>query len=183
MKQLVIAAALLAAPASAKVVSATPQGFEIAESATVKASPAEVYRALVDIAAWWDGAHSYSGDAANIAIDARPGGCWCEKLKDGGAIEHMRIVYAQPGAILRAQGGLGPLQAEGVLGSLTYTIKPAAGGGSEIAQSYVVGGYMRQGAEKLAPVVDMVMGQGFRRLVSKLETGSPTAAKRAEPTQ
>ena len=42
---------------------------------------------------------------------------------------------------------------------------------------------MRQGAEKLAPVVDMVMGQGFQRLVSKIETGSPTAAKRAEPRQ
>lgn len=182
MKPILIAALLAAAPASAKVVSMTAQGFESTERATVKASPAEVYRTLVDIAGWWDGAHSYSGDAANLSIDARPGGCWCERLADG-AIEHMRIVYAQPGAVLRAQGGLGPLQAEGVTGSLTYTIKPAAGGGSELTQTYVVGGYVRQGAEKLAPAVDGVMGQGFARLVSKLETGSPTAAKRAEPSR
>ena len=175
MKHFVIAAALVAAPASARVVSVTPQGFELAERATVKAPPAEVYRTLVDIASWWDGAHSYSGDAANLSIEARPGGCWCETVKDG-AIEHMRIVYAQPGAVLRAQGGLGPLQAEGIAGSLTYVIKPVAGG-SEITQTYVVGGYIRQGAEKLAPLVDTVMGAGFGRLVAKVDGGSLAAAK------
>jgi uncharacterized protein YndB with AHSA1/START domain len=182
MRLLVIALSLVAAPASAKVVSASPQGFALSETATVAASPADVYRTLVDIASWWDGAHSYSGDAANITIDARPGGCWCEKVSDG-AIEHMRIVYAQPGAVLRAQGGLGPLQGEGVAGSLTYSIKPAAGGGSELTQTYVVGGYIRQGAEKLAPAVDGVMGQGFGRLVAKLTSGAPDAAKRAEPSR
>ncbi|MDO9489545.1 MAG: SRPBCC family protein [Sphingomonadaceae bacterium] len=176
MKQFIIAAALVAAPASAEVASATPQGFELVERATVKAPPAEVYRTLVNIASWWDGAHSYSGDAANLSIDARPGGCWCEKLKDGGGIEHMRIVYAQPGAVLRAQGGLGPLQAEGVAGSLTYAIRPVAGG-SEVTQTYVVGGYIRQGAEKLAPLVDAVMGAGFARLVTRVDGGSLPAAK------
>lgn len=168
-----IAIALLlaasAAPVAARVVSTQPHGFEISETATVKAAPADVYKTLVDIASWWDGAHSYSGDAANLSIDARAGGCWCEKLKDGGSIEHMRIVYAQPGKMLRAQGGLGPLQGEGVLGSLTYTIKPAPGGGSEIVQTYVVGGYLRPGAEKLAPAVDAVMGAGFKRLVAKVD--------------
>jgi uncharacterized protein YndB with AHSA1/START domain len=173
---IVLLLASLAAPGGARVVSALPHGFEIRESATVKAPPAEVYRAIVDIASWWDGAHSYSGDAANLSIDARAGGCWCEKLPDGGTIEHMRIVYARPGAALRAQGGLGPLQAEGVAGSLSYTITPAPGGGSEIAQTYVVGGHIRQGAEKLAPQVDAVMSAGFRRLVARLETGSPTGA-------
>lgn len=175
MKHFVIAAALVAAPASARVVSVTPQGFELAERATVKAPPAEVYRTLVDIASWWDGAHSYSGDAANISIDARAGGCWCETVKDG-AIEHMRIVYAQPGATLRAQGGLGPLQAEGVAGSLTYVMKAVAGG-TEVTQTYVVGGYMRQGAETLAPQVDAVMGAGFARLVAKVDGRPPPAAK------
>ncbi|MFC3711373.1 SRPBCC family protein [Sphingoaurantiacus capsulatus] len=157
------------APASARVVSTQPHGFEISETAVVKAAPEVVYRTLVDIASWWDGNHSYSGNAANISIDARAGGCWCEKLSDGGSIEHMRIVYAQPGKVLRAQGGLGPLQGEGATGSLTYTIKPAAGGGSEVTQTYVVGGYLRPGAEKLAPGVDAVMSAGFKRLVAKVD--------------
>lgn len=178
MKCLVIAAALVAVPASARVVSVTPQGFELSERAVVKAPPAEVYRVLIDIAAWWDGAHSYSGDAANISIEARAGGCWCERLKNGGSIEHMRIVYAQPGAVLRAQGGLGPLQSEGMAGSLTYVIKPVAGG-SEVTQTYVVGGYIRQGAEKLAPQVDAVMTAGFARLVATVDGGSlPTVKPR-----
>lgn len=177
MKQIVIAAALVAAPASGKIVSATAGGFEISETATVKASPAEVYRTMVDIGGWWDGAHSYSGDAKNLSIDARAGGCWCEKLPDGGAIEHMRVVYAQPGKMLRAQGGLGPLQALGVAGSLTWQIKPAAGGGSEVVQRYVVGGYFPDGGDKLAAPVDQVMGAGFQRLIAKIDGGTPGAAK------
>lgn len=175
MKHLVIAMALAAAPAGAKVASSTPQGFELVEKTTVKAPPAEAYRTLVDIASWWDGAHSYSGDVANISIDARAGGCWCETMK-GGTIEHMRVVYAQPGAVLRAHGGLGPLQAEGISGSLTYAIKPVAGG-SEITQTYVVGGYIRQGAEKLAPLVDAVMGAGFKRLAARIDGLAKTAAE------
>lgn len=177
MRRLILAIAMLAAhPLPAKVVSAGPQGFELTERATVKASPGDVYRNLVDIASWWDGAHSYSGSAANLSIDARAGGCWCEKLDGGGTIEHMRIVYAQPGAVLRAQGGLGPLQGEGAAGSLTYTLRAVADG-TEIVQTYVVGGYVRQGSEKLAPLVDGVMGAAFRRLVARIESGSPAAAK------
>lgn len=177
MRSFIIAAALIAAPAEAKVTSSAANGFEISESAIVRVTPSEVYRTMVDIAGWWDAAHSYSGNAANLSIDARAGGCWCEKLSDGGAIEHMRIVYAQPGKVLRAQGGLGPLQALGVAGSLTWQIKPAAGGGSEIVQRYVVGGYIPGGAEKLAPAVDQVMAAGFQRLVAKIEGGVPGAAK------
>lgn len=173
----VVAALAGAAPASARVVSTAPHGFELAERGIVKAPPAEVYRTLVDIASWWNSSHTYSGSAANLSIEARAGGCWCERISDGGTIEHMRVVYAQPGAMLRAQGGLGPLQGEGAAGSLTWTIKAAAGGGSELVQSYVVGGYIRMGSDKLAPLVDKVMAEQFRRLVAKLETGSADAAK------
>lgn len=171
-------AVMLAAstPAASHVVSAVPHGFELTETATVKAAPADVYKTLLDIASWWNSSHTYSGDAANLSIDQRPGGCWCERTKDGGAIEHMRIVYAQPGAMLRAHGGLGPLQGEGAAGSLTWSIKPTAGG-SELVQTYVVGGYIRMGSEKLAPLVDKVMAEQFRRLVARIDSDAAAAAK------
>ena len=38
--------------------------------------------------------HSYSGDGKNITIDVKPGGCWCEALKDGGFVRHMTVEQA-----------------------------------------------------------------------------------------
>jgi uncharacterized protein YndB with AHSA1/START domain len=172
MRYIAVAAAVLAtAPVEARVASSTPAGFELTERVVVAAPPAKLYAALLDVGRWWSRSHTYSGDAANLSIEAKPGGCWCERMPDGGAIEHMRIVYLRPGQAVRAQGGLGPLQGEGVTGSLTWTIKPAPGG-SELTQSYVVGGYIRGGPEKLAPLVDGVMAEGLRRVKAYAETGT-----------
>ncbi|MEA1015830.1 SRPBCC family protein [Sphingosinicella sp. LY1275] len=168
MKKLVLfAGALVASPAAAEVKSATPAGFEVESRATVPVPPAEAYAALGRIGEWWNPAHTYSGKAANLRLDLKVGGCFCETTDGGGAIEHLRVIYAQPGAVLRLQGGLGPLQAEGVAGALTLTLKPVAGG-TEIVQSYVVGGYVRGGAEALAPLVDKVMGEQLERYRSRL---------------
>lgn len=178
MKNLVLAglALISAPPAVAKVSAAAPHGFEVVETVAVAANATQVYAALVRVSEWWDGAHSYSGNAANLRLDPRPGGCFCERMPDGGAIEHLRVVQARPGRTLRLQGGLGPLQEEGVSGSLTWSIMPTATG-AELTQRYVVGGYVRGGAEKLAPPVDKVMAEQLGRLKRFIETGSPHAAK------
>ena len=157
----------LASAAQAEVVSATPAGFEVASKVVVVVPPAEAYAALGRIGEWWNPAHSYSGSGANLSVDLRAGGCFCEKLPGGGGIEHMRVVLAWPGKMLRLSGGLGPLQGEGASGALTWTLKPVDGG-TEIVQSYVVGGYIRAGADKLAPVVDQVMGEQLERLKARL---------------
>ena len=78
-------------------------------------------------------------------------------------IEHGRVVYAQPGKALRLHAALGPLQQEGVSGALTWALKPAAGG-TEVTQTYVVGGFVRAGADKLAPIVDRVMAEQLKGL-------------------
>ena len=157
-----------AAPAAAEVKSSTPAGFEVEAKATVPVSPAEAYLALARVGDWWNSEHTYSGKAANMRLEPRAGGCFCESVPDGnGTIEHMRVVYAQPGQTLRLQGGLGPLQAEAALGTLTWALK-AVPGGTEVTQSYVVGGYVRAGAEKMAPLVDMVLAQQMARYQSHL---------------
>jgi uncharacterized protein YndB with AHSA1/START domain len=173
MKPILSAFALLAAaaasPAMAEVKSATPAGFAVEAKVVVPASPAQAYAALARIGAWWDSAHTYSGDAANMTLDPKVGGCFCETIPKGkGAIEHGRIIYAHPGELLRLQGGLGPLQAEAALGVLTWTLKPVQGG-TEITQTYVVGGYMRSGGETLAPLVDQVLARQLDRLRAYLE--------------
>lgn len=156
----------IASPAMAEVKSASPVGFELEAKAVLPVPPDEAYAALTRIGAWWDSAHTYSGRASNLTLDARAGGCFCEGIPDGdGAIEHMRVVYVQPGRTLRLQGGLGPLQAEGVAGTLTWSLRPVAGG-TEVVQTYVVGGYVRGGADRIAPLVDQVLGGQLTRFAS-----------------
>src|SRR5438105_14129671 len=82
--------------ASAVVVSAGDSGFEVLETATVAASPRDAYARLVDVAAWWNKAHTFSGDAANLSLEARAGGCFCERLKEGGSVQHLVVVYVAP---------------------------------------------------------------------------------------
>lgn len=166
------ASALLAAaawPAGAEVKSSSPAGFRVETTLTVAAPPAETYAALGRISEWWDPAHSYSGRSASLRLELRAGGCFCEALDGGGTVEHLRVVFAQPGKLLRLQGGLGPLQAQAAAGTLAYALK-AVPGGTQISQTYVVGGYV-DGAEKLAPAVDQVLAQQLQRLQRRL--GAP----------
>lgn len=165
MRCLMLGMLVVAAPAVAEVKSVTEHGFEVAAAVDAKASPSRVYEALGQIGAWWNGAHTYSGDARNLSLDARPGGCFCEAIPaDGARIEHGRTVYAQPGQMLRLHAALGPLQGEGASGALTFTLKPLADGRTQIAMSYVVGGYVRAGMKTLAPAVDGVLGEQLSRL-------------------
>ena len=73
------------------------------------------------------------------------------------------MVYAQPGKVLRLHAGLGPLQQEGVSPALTWSLKPVARG-TEVTQTYVVGGYVRAGVDKLAPIVARVMAEQLKGL-------------------
>ena len=160
------------APAGAEVKSATANGFEVEAKAVVAASPGETYKMLGRIGLWWNDQHSYSGKAANMKLKLKAGGCFCETIPaDGGTIEHMRVVYARPGTMLRLQGGLGPLQSEAAIGTLTWSLK-AVPGGTEIVQTYVAGGYIRGGADRLAPIVDKVMAEQLAGLQRTL--GSPS---------
>jgi len=160
MKHLSLAAALMlatgAATASAEVVSATPASFEVSSTVTVAAPLDTVWQTLTQPRTWWDKEHTYSGDSANLYLDRQATGCFCEKLVDKGSIEHARIVTIQPPRMLRLDGALGPLQAEAVTGTLTFTLEPE-GEGTKVTVRYVVGGYMRAGGETLAPAVDQVL--------------------------
>ena len=174
-----IALAACSAFALADVVDVTPSGFLMKHEVTVSVSPDKAYGAFVtDVDKWWNGQHSYSGDAKNFSIEPKALGCFCEKLSNGGSIAHMQVVYVQPNSAIRMIGGLGPLQSAGVHGSLTLRfLAPAAGAtGSRIEMSYAVGGYMQGGYEKIAPVVNNVMVEQLVRLKAYIDTGKPTAS-------
>lgn len=156
------AGAAMAVPAHAAVTSTSDQGFATQDSVEIAAGADGVYALLGQPGHWWSDSHTYSGDSANMTIDPRAGGCFCEHIpaKTGvaGSIEHARVIYAVPGRQLRLSGALGPLQSEGVVGTLDFTITPA-GKGVRIVMTYVVGGYLRAGAAKIAPLVDGVLAE------------------------
>jgi hypothetical protein len=164
----------------AAVISATDAGFEVLETVSVAASPKEAYAHLINIAAWWNKAHTFSGDSANLTLDVRPGGCFCERLKDGGGVQHLTVTYVAPNQTLRFAGALGPLQALGVTGSMTIMLTGAAGGGTDIGLRYRVAGYASDGIKKWAGPVDEVLGEQIARLKKLIDTGS---AESPSPSQ
>ena len=166
-------ALLGAGPAAAEVKSATANGFEVASVTTIAAPADRIYAALGEVGRWWSPSHTFSRDAANLSMELRAGGCFCERLKDGGSAQHLQVVYAAPSEGLRLRGALGPLQMEGVDGTLSWTLKPAEGG-TNVTQSYVVGGYIRSGMEQWAPRVDRVLDEQLQHLKSFVEGKSPT---------
>ena len=168
----IAALALLTASAGhAEVQALSETGFVSRNEAEVAATLAEAWALLLRPSEWWSDAHTYSGSAGNMTIEAEVGGCFCEAVPGGGApagrIEHMRVIYFAPHSTLRMTGALGPLQSEAVTGVLTVTIEPAASG-SKIVWDYVVGGYMRMPMEQMAPLVDQVIGEQLAHLAAHL---------------
>lgn len=160
---------MVAAPASAEVVSADASGFAVRTALTIAAPPDKVYAALLTPGRWWASAHSWSGDAANMRLEPVVGGCFCEKLPNsGGESAHMRVIAIDPNHLLRLSGGLGPFQAMGVAGTLSWELKPDAGG-TALVQTYAVGGHIPGGGAALAPVVDGVMAGQAARLKALVE--------------
>jgi hypothetical protein len=163
-----------ASVSSADVLSSSESGFALRNDALIAAKPPQVYASLLQIGSWWDSAHTYSGDSRNMSLDARAGGCFCERLADQGSVQHMTLVFAAPGKELRMSGGLGPLQVLGVAGSLIWKLA-ADGNGSRLELTYSVGGYRAGGLGELAAPVDAVLRAQLLRLKSFVETGRPAS--------
>ena len=182
-----IALCSAAGTSRAEVVNVAPNGFAVKHAMTIQASPENVYAALTGkVGSWWNPEHTYSHDSRNLSIDTRPGGCFCEKLGNGGGVEHMRVVFASPPQMLRMTGALGPLQGSGLAGSMTWKLTAATGAAGPASAttlefSYSAGGYMQGGFEKvgpfekIAPMVDAVLGEQLARLKAFVETGKPAA--------
>lgn len=150
-------------PLRGEVVDASPDAFTVHASVTIAKEPARVYETLTrDIGRWWDSSHTYSGSATNLTLQATPGGCFCERLPQGG-VEHMTVIYAEPGTQLRMRGGLGPLQALPVTGVWTLTLTDA-GGRTTVESTYSVSGHSKPGLDELAPLVDRVMSEQLAHL-------------------
>lgn len=158
--------AFAAAPGHADVVAKAPDCMVIQIKGEVALDRDAAWARLLDIGSWWSGAHTYSGDAANMKLDAMAGGCWCE-LWAGGEVEHGRVVMVMPMSVVRLETALGPLQEMGVTGAMTLTLSDGAAGGTALTLDYKVAGSSLSGLDGLADVVDQVLSEqvaGFTRI-------------------
>lgn len=165
--------------AFAEVTEVSPNGFTSTHTHTLPLATDEAWTLLTDgLNRWWDASHSYSAKSENLSLnlgtDAQQGGCLCERLDRGGWVEHLRVIFVQPGETLRLQGALGPLVDMGLQGVMRWTLAPVEDnpGSSRFTSEYVVRGHLPDGFDQLAPVVDQVNGGHFVRL-ARVARGLP----------
>jgi len=178
LKHLIFAGVCVYAAGNARaaVVESTPAGFSIEEKTHIGESPSRVYAALLEPAKWWNSQHTFSGSAANLTLDAHAGGCLCEKLPDGGSVQHLTVIYAAPGTVLRLKGALGPFQNQGVEGVLTFTLSPKDGGTELILQNNT-GGFMKGGFGQWPAMADQMLADLVERLKQRAESAKTGSTK------
>jgi hypothetical protein len=161
--------AALSGGAHAAVLAAGEGGFTVHEEVEFAGTPAVAWQHLLDVGSWWAPAHTYSGKSSNLSITLGPGpgGCWCEKLDNGGFVRHMEVVLVMPQKTLRLSGGLGPLQPMGVSGALTFTLHSKTPGTTTVTADYSVAGYSREGLAQLANAVDGVLGDAMAQFAKR----------------
>ena len=163
---------LIAGPSRGTVSDLASNGFTLKIDTHIAASPDKVYAALIEPARWWSSDHTFSGDAKNLHLEARGGGCWCETLPNGGSVMHLTVVYVNPGKALRLRGALGPFQGLAVTGALTWKLEPAADG-TNLSLTYALGGYNKDGFAELSQAADGVLTAQMGQLKKVIETKSP----------
>lgn len=176
LKALIAAAvlALTAAPTSAEIVSRGADSFTLRYAGTVEAGRGDVFSAIELISAWWDGAHTYSGDAANLTLKTELGGCFCEALPDGTIFEHGRVAMFDDDH-LTLNAPLGPLKGRATRAELTFSWPETASlledDETGVVLLFVVEG---PGLGAFADAVDTVMKGQHERLLDLIEHGRPT---------
>jgi len=177
-------------PAQAEVTNQTENGFTVRHQAMIGATAEDVWKNIIAPARWWNGEHSWSGNAENFYLVPQAGGCFCELIRktgddniktSEGSVQHMRVIFAHKNKMLRMSGALGPLQGEAVVGTLTVQLKPD-GDKTAVRFTYKVGGYMEFPVEQIAPAVDGVIGEQLTRLAALFEASTEDEGE-AEPDE
>jgi hypothetical protein len=164
LKPIVCISLFLSLPSlcQAEVSGSSDAGFTVTQAVTTKASVKRAWQGMMGhIDQWWHPDHTWSGDAGNLYIKPRIGGCFCERLEPRGEVEHLRIIYINPGA-------LGPLQSMAAQGRMIWKVDPAPSG-STITLTYMVSGWVEGGFTPIAPAVDGVLKQQMERLAGYLD--------------
>ena len=168
-----IAATLtLVTSAAAEVVERSADHFVLRYEVGLETTPEDIYGSIGEIGKWWDSAHTYSGDAANLTLPLEVGACFCERLADGTRFEHGRVIAADPETGVLLAAPLGPLKGKTTRADLGIGWS-GANRGWTLVMTYVVRG---EGVGAWADGVDAVMRGQYARLMHFVEYGEAPAA-------
>lgn len=142
-------------------------GFYLKITGEVDVTPEVAFNQFLQISDWWIASHTWYGDAANLHIEAKAGGCFCEISGDNEVL-HMLVTFVKPGAEIKMVGGLGPLQMMGLHGGMSWRFEPTETG-TQIIQTYNVTGYSPGGLMDLAEIVNAVQTSQLEALVNHLQ--------------
>jgi uncharacterized protein YndB with AHSA1/START domain len=156
-----------APPASAAVAASAPDGFVVRHEIHVPVDRAQAFAELIHPERWWSDQHTWSGSAANLSLDPRAGGCWCERWP-GGEAEHGVVIRVLKDENLRVRAAFGPLQEMALNGLFDLTVKEDPAGGVVIAAVFRVNGPASAKLDQLAAPVDGVIGEQVERLRARL---------------
>ncbi len=163
-----------AGPVVAEVAQSSPSHFVLRGEVVTGAPPEATWRAFQRISRWWNSDHTYSGNARNMWLDPRAGGCWCERWGSDQSVAHGRVLLNMEidgVRTVRFDAPLGPLQDMGVAAILTFALTPH-NQGTKITVTYRVNGDSTLGLDQLAPFVDAVLMEQLGRLGRYSETGA-----------
>lgn len=168
MRLWIVALMLTAGPAHGAVVDVGASGMEIKHSFRVAGTPQKVWDVLVQPARWWSSDHTFSGNAANLTLEPKAGGCWCETLPNGGSVQHLTVGFFAPPRSLVLRGPLGPLYNLAADGALAWTVA-ASGAETEVTLTFRAGGYIKDGFAGWSDPIDKVLGEQATRLKQAIE--------------
>ncbi|HEX3742956.1 MAG TPA: SRPBCC family protein [Bryobacteraceae bacterium] len=173
---LALACALTATPQwlAAEVLDSSAAGFTMRETVEIQAAPQDVYAKIFRVGEWWNPVHTFSHDTHNLIMEQKAGGCFCEKLPNGGGVKHMEVVNFSPAKTIVLHGAMGPMQTMAVSGSMQIQLSPS-NGGTKVEVTYAVAGYLPAGLTTWATIVDGVIKDQFTRLKNDIEKGDPAA--------
>ena len=160
--------AILPTSAYAEVVKASSEHYHLKQQATSSLSPNALWQRLIKPETWWHPDHTYSGDSANLSLDAQAGGLWREDWSTG-SIVHGQVLLVTKDKQLRLEAPFGPLQEKAVDVIWTITLTPTEDGTSVLFEEIANGNNHSQ-LDELAPAVDFVKTEAINRLVGNTNT-------------
>ena len=163
MKYLLTLLLLINSSCFAQVISKANNGFNIKIEVTVPVNNEVAYQQFLKVGDWWHPDHTWFGESEYLSISPEVGQCFCENNGDKQAL-HMTVSYVDPNKEIRMIGGLGPLQMLGIHGGMSWKFQVITDSKTQIIFTYQVSGYMDNGLDSLAPIVDKVQGIQLARL-------------------
>jgi hypothetical protein len=155
--------------AQAKIVYAAKEGFSVTNQIEISREKSEVYAALVgDVGEWWSSDHTFFGNSANLSIEPKIGGCFCEIASETKQVLHLSVVHVNTNHVIRFQGGLGPLQSMPVHGVMEWKLDEHEDA-TLVSFTYSISGFMPKGLEAIAKPVDGVLFQQLASLKKYIE--------------